>query len=152
MVRVTAVDGRTWTVRRRWAPRHESFARGWLDRRDRKRAERDGPSHWWDVLDLPGDVDGLVILLVAIPVIIVLALFGVLFLLALVDLALLLLLFTGGVVARIVFRRPWTVEARADDGEVRERQVVGWRRAGEAVDDLAAEVSRASSRPDGPRW
>ena len=45
----------------------------------------------------------------------------------------------GGAVARVLFRRPWTVEAVSGDDRI-ERQVVGWRRAGEEVALLAHAV------------
>jgi len=146
-VTVTALDGRTWTVRRQWAPRHASMAKEWLGRRRAKRRaqrgrESDDP-RWWEWFDVfwwPDGLDELLVAAVAIAVIVALVLLGVPFLLALIDLALVLLLFAGGVVARLVFRRPWTVEARSSAGDVVERQVVGWRRAGEEVTALAQQL------------
>jgi hypothetical protein len=56
---------------------------------------------------------------------------------ALVDLVVLLLVALVGLGARIVFRRPWIVEARADDGTVHRWRVVGWRAGGEGRDEIA---------------
>ena len=42
------------------------------------------------------------------------------------DVILVILLLLGGVAARVLFRRPWTIEAEADSGERFTRQVVGW--------------------------
>lgn len=136
---VASPDGRRWTVRRRWLPRHASLARRWIDRRRRRRPS-DERVRWWDVLDVPFDVGDVFFGIALVVALVLLVLWGLPALLALVDLLLLLVLFVGGVVARVLLRRPWTVEATADDGERRERQVVGWRRAGVAADTWADEL------------
>jgi hypothetical protein len=53
-----------------------------------------------------------------------------------------------GLIGRIVFRRPWTVEARADDGTMLRWQVIGWRASGE-FRARAAESLRAGVIPPG---
>lgn len=144
--RVTDIDGRAWVVRRRWAPRHVSMARSWLERRRAERGGGDG-SGWADLFTLPADLDDLAFVAIAIAVIVLLFVAGVPLLLAVVDLAVVLVLTLLGVLARVVLRRPWTVEARSDDGSVVERQVVGWRAAGEQVALLAHEVRVSRARP-----
>lgn len=60
----------------------------------------------------------------------------------LLELLLVVLLVALGAGARILFRRPWTVEARvAGTNEVREWKVVGWRASGELVDTVATRVA-----------
>lgn len=138
MKTVTAVDGRVWRVRRRWLPRHHGLARRWLERRRVKRGLSPDAS-WWDVAVLPGDLDDFFWLAVIVAGIALLFFFGVPLVLAIVDLVIVLLLVVVGVLARVVLRRPWTVEATGGD-HVIERQVVGWRRAGEEVALLAHEI------------
>ncbi|MGH3838172.1 MAG: hypothetical protein ACRDSF_21130 [Pseudonocardiaceae bacterium] len=56
-----------------------------------------------------------------------------------VDLILAILLTALGVAGRLLFRRPWTVEAVSDTGERHRWQVVGSR----ASRDLVADVANA---------
>ena len=81
---------------------------------------------------------------VGLALILVLVLFVAPLLAAVVDIVVLLVIAGIGIIGRIVFRRPWTVEARADDGTVLRWQVIGWRASGEfrarAADNLRAGV------------
>ena len=52
------------------------------------------------------------------------------------DLILAVLLTALGVAGRLLFRRPWNVEAVSDTGERYRWQVVGWRASGELVTDV----------------
>lgn len=140
------LGGVAWTVRRRWLPRYEG--RGLRDRlRQRKaRAARRRDSdriRWFDVFDL-GFVDdslaGFVVSVLAIAALLLLAVFGMPFLLALVDVVLVAVVAVLGVVGRVVLRRPWTVEAVSATGGRHQVRVVGWRRAGEAVESLAQDI------------
>jgi hypothetical protein len=70
-------------------------------------------------------------------------------LLALLDLLVLLLLLVLGVAARVLLRRPWTVEARTGD-EVRTWKVVGWQASGALVDDVAERLQAGVSLPGSP--
>jgi hypothetical protein len=64
------------------------------------------------------------------------------------EVIVLIFLLWSGVVGRLIFGRPWTVEARRDGGAepVVEVPVKGWRRAGETADKLAREIE-ATGRP-----
>jgi hypothetical protein len=130
-----APDSTVWRVRRRWLPRHESFVHRWIDRR--RRSDGDG-SRWWplDVLELEATFWLLLIGLVVGT----LVFFGIPLVLAVVDAVLLLILVVGGVVARVLLRRPWTVEAESGD-RVITRQVVGWKRSGEEVEVLVRQAT-----------
>jgi hypothetical protein len=140
-------------VRRRWAPRFGSETllgrfRRWVGplRRQGKKVQRNADG----IVDVGCLFDelGLVILaiaLVVLLVVIVLVVFVVPLVLAAVDVVVVLVVAGAGLVGRVAFRRPWTIEARADDGTVQTWKVVGWgasrERAGEIAQLLDAGVS-----------
>ncbi|MDQ3108147.1 MAG: hypothetical protein M3Q68_10135, partial [Actinomycetota bacterium] len=121
-------QGRTWKVRRRWV--HRSVR--WRGARDLPDAGIPGLDFLDDELGIFA-VIGLVITSIAV---VALGIFfvipAVIFMIELVLVVLALLL--GGV-ARLLLRRPWTVEARIKGtNEGREWKVVGWRASGDLVD------------------
>ncbi len=61
---------------------------------------------------------------------------GIPLLVAVIDLALIVIVALLGALTRVVFRRPWIVEARADDGSIATWRVVGWRASGERVAEV----------------
>jgi hypothetical protein len=63
-------------------------------------------------------------------------------LLVAVDLVVVLLLLVVAVVGRVLFRRPWTVEATSGTGERVTVQVVGWRAALRRRDEIAGLLGR----------
>ncbi len=145
-MRSQSPDGRRWEVRRQWAPRLKG--RGLRARLTRRRRSEDGDGGGWDlVLDvLPIDVaDGLpgivigALLLVALVLLLVFVLAPLL--LALLDAAVVIALLVGGLVARVLFRRPWTVEAVADDGTELYFQAVGLGASRRLRDDVAERLS-----------
>ena len=151
---ITTPQGATWTVRRRWVPRLGTETLwGRFHRRFRRVFDRLRPKD----VDIPdpgclellaeGFVAGLAILvalLVAVFVVVPL-------LVAVVDVAIVLLLAALGVLGRIVLRRPWVVEAvRAGGDEVIRWHVVGWRASGEHRDRVAEYLaSTGTVPPDG---
>lgn len=143
---VVAPDGRSWRVRRRWLPRHEGrgLRARWSSRPRRRRRQDDGGTRWYDWIDLPlGLGDGplwIVGIVVVVLVVLALVFWGIPLLLALLDVVVVLIVLVASVLGRVVFRRPWTVEAVAGDGERRTRQVVGWRAAGRAAEGWADEL------------
>lgn len=58
------------------------------------------------------------------------------------DIALILLVAAAGVVARVLFRRPWVVEAHEEGrvGERREWLVIGWRASGRVIEEVAVAL------------
>jgi hypothetical protein len=66
-----------------------------------------------------------------------------------VDATIVVVLFVLGVVARVVFRRPWTVEARSSRGDRFTRKVVGWRNALRHRDEMVSALSNGSLRVTG---
>jgi hypothetical protein len=150
-VKVVDPDGTDWTVRRRWLPRYEG--RGLRERLRQRRARSAGRQahdvlRWYDRLGIPFADDSLTAVIVSLLVIgglILLVLFGIPALLALVDLALVLAVTAAGLIGRLLFRRPWTVEARATTGDLHEAHVVGWRRAGELAAAMARSIENGAS-------
>ena len=140
----------TWHVRRRWAPRRLGADTLW--RRFRTRTRKVG-RRTRDLGDLPdpgcaGDaLEGLVLVVVVVVVVVFLLLVGIPFLIALGELLILVLLALGGVVGRVLFRRPWTVDAVAPDGTHHVWAVVGWRASGAARQHVADRVAAGGTVP-----
>ena len=66
-------------------------------------------------------------------------------LLAVVDVVVVIALVVGGIVVRVVFRRPWVIEAESADGRRYTRRVVGWRAACAELSSLAVQISTGSA-------
>lgn len=134
----------TWHVRRRWAPRRLGRQTLWHRFTDRMRRVRKGTVDRAD-----GGVDGcafdigegILILLVAIVVIVFLIFVGIPFLVALGELLFLVLLTVAGVFGRVVFRRPWTIDAAGPSQLHHEWRLVGWRRSGAAKRFVAEHLA-----------
>lgn len=126
---VSSPDGNRWYVRRVWLPWRPT----WRRRRKKVRLDTDHPLEdaVGCVLDIETALIGVALLLAAYfvwPVLVALA-----------ELVLLALL---GMLARVLLRRPWIVEATPATGRGRFRwKVVGWRRSGEVVDAVAERLS-----------
>lgn len=138
-------DGRTWKVRRRWVHRSVSWRGG------RRVPDVDVPG-----LELLDDELGIFaaigLAITAVVVVALAVLFVIPALVFAVELLLVVLAIGLGAGARIVFRRPWTVEARvAGTNEGREWKVVGWRASGELVDTLAERI-RSTGRVGDVTW
>jgi len=163
-VAVTAPDGTEWAVRVAWEPRWPLLVRrfgGWRDRRREKKRGSGGDIDLGEAatgaanvgFEMPDD------LVAALLVIVGLIVFGLVFwflllplLLLLFDVVVLLVLFAVATGARVLFRRPWTVEAvPATKGTMttgpttkgkrtRKRHVIGWRAALRTRDALAEHL------------
>jgi hypothetical protein len=142
--------GKRWVVRRRWALRlgaETLFGR--FRRRVRGTGRRAGRlTDGLDVGDGCIDIEAVLIVIVVIAVVLVAVFFVIPLLVALIDLLVLLLLTVVGVLARVVFRRPWTVEARGEDGVLYHWKVVGWRASGERRDEIAEMLAAGIIPPD----
>jgi hypothetical protein len=155
-VSVTAPEGAPWNVRVVWAPRWRALARrfgGW-------RAKRSGGSG--DVvegalqaggdiptsgggggLDLGDEIAAIAIIVVAFVVGVALFWWVLLpLLLVMLDVVIVLILLALSVVARLIFRRPWTVEATAPGHDRLTTHVVGWRAALRRRDEIADSLRR----------
>jgi hypothetical protein len=93
-------------------------------------------------------VSDLPMLLAFIIVLVILSLLGVPLLLAVVDLIVIVLLTVLAISARVLFRRPWIVEATSPTTRATWR-VVGWRASGRAVDDAAEALAHEHPLPAG---
>jgi hypothetical protein len=146
-----------------WEPRWRALARrvgGWRRRRmqgtdagDAAFTTVDAATRTSSAWDLPGGEVLAVIAFTLIGLILAAALFGwvllPLLLLAL-DALVVVLLVVVAIVGRVVFRRPWRVEAvQAETGERVTADVVGWRAALRRRDEMA-EGRGIWRRPDSP--
>ena len=64
-----------------------------------------------------------------------------------VELVVLVVLFFAGIAGRLLFRKPWTVRARAGGRTLHRWQVVGFRNSGELRDEVAAALSSGRALP-----
>lgn len=138
-----------WRVRRRWAPRHlraETIGSR-FGRRFRRARERTADAADIDPGCAPDIGEGIVVAIVAIVALVFLIFVGIPFLIALGELLFLLVLTVAGVVGRVLFRRPWTVDAVNDAGEHHTWEVVGWRRSGEAQRYIAIHLGATGAPP-----
>lgn len=140
-VRVFDPSHTEWAVRVVWAPRHRALVRrigAWRRRTEADAGSRSGggSGNWFD---FPAD-DFFFWIFVAVLAILVAALLlwwvVIPLLLLLLDGLIVFLLLLVGVSARLVLRRPWTVEA-AGEGYTHAVEVIGWRRALRARDGIA---------------
>ena len=146
----TIVDrrGRRWVVRRRWMPRLGADTL-WGRFRRRLRRTFDRVADGADLDPGCGELlgEGIAVALVVIAVALLLFFVVIPVLVAIVDVLILLLLAGAGALSRILFRRPWTVEATADDGSVLRWRIVGWRASGERCAQVARRLE-AGLDPD----
>lgn len=137
---VQAPDGRVWRVRRRWVPK--------TPRLRRRSESRDDWWSWWDLpsLDFDGDdVFAVIALVFGLVVILVFAVTVVFPLVALtLELVIGAVLFAAGLIGRLLFGRPWRIEATTIGTPklTREIHASGLRGSREAVDRLADEIQR----------
>jgi hypothetical protein len=168
-VAVTTPEGASWQVRVVWAPRWRALARrfgGWRAKRSGNAGDNAG-----DLADgalrIGGDVansggggggGGLSLgdeILAIVVIFIALVLAAVVFwwvllplLLLVLDVVIVLILLAASIVARVLFRRPWTVEATSPGQERVACPVVGWRAALRQRDEMADSLRRGL-RPEG---
>lgn len=146
---VTTPRNEQWQVRRLWAPRLQGETL-WARFRRRLRRVRRRSDDVGDVagcgLDL---VDDLVVVAAVVAVGLFVVFFAVPLLIAVLDVLVIVLLTVLGVAARVLLRRPWTVEATGPDGLRRTWRVVGWRNAGELVDEVANDLAHGHPPPAG---
>lgn len=138
-----------------WAPRLGAETL-WSRFRRRLRSALHRTSDLSDGLDAADGclaVDDLVVVLGLVVVVLLVVFFVIPLLVALVDILLLLVLAGLGIVGRVVFRRPWVVEARSTGGVVLRWRVVGWRASREfrerAAESLGAGVVPARAETIG---
>lgn len=158
---VRGPDGSTWTIERHWAPRPRWWT-SFNDRIRRRRERRKKDDSGWDWSDLfhfdgGEDLEGFLVFLAAILVLggIVLAvLFGGPFLVFLFDTLLFIPLVLLTVLSRVLFRRPWTLEASTSPSLGGSRNVVwnvtGWRASSAALRRMEQMIRSRGDLSDRP--
>ena len=141
---VLAPDGRTWRVRRQWVPRlGQETLWGRFRRRFGRTFRRTADLADFDPGCGEAIVEGLVVLVVVLVAIFV----GIPFLIALLDVRLLLLLAVLALLARLLLRRPWIVEASADDGRSITWRVRGWAESGRRCAEIEERLRAGLDLP-----
>jgi hypothetical protein len=158
---VTAPEGTPWNVRVVWAPRWRALARrfgGWRSKRSGGSGDAlDNALQVGDLptsgrggggLDLGDEIAAIAIILVAFVLGVALFWWVLLpLLLVMLDIVIVLILLAMSIVARVLFRRPWTVEATAPGQGRITNHVVGWRAALRRRDEIADSL-RHGLRPE----
>lgn len=147
MAAKTVVDpaGRTWRVRRRWVTRSAS----WRGPKGYRALDLlDGADCAGEGADFP--VVGVIMFAIAALLVAVLAVvFIIPALIFVLELMMILLIVGLGVLGRVLFRRPWTVEARVDGtGQGGEWKMTGWRASGDLLKSVAERI-QATGQPPG---
>jgi hypothetical protein len=143
--KVTAPDGTVWRVGRQWVPTKPTLWRP--KKRQKKPADkRSGGGGGGDLFPVGLDSfdEGFLIVLALIAVVIVVILLvTVVFPIIVlgVELLIVIVLLVGGIAARLVFRKPWTIRARAQDGRELTWRAPGFQRSGRVRDDAAAALA-----------
>ena len=139
MASKTVVDpeGRIWKVRRRWGHRHVS----WRGPKGGRAADLlDGA----DLASVGAELPVVGVIMVAIAALLIGAMAVIFIVPAVIFVFELLLILAAvglGVLGRLLFRRPWTVEARVKGTNHRgEWKVTGWRASGDLVDSVAERL------------
>jgi hypothetical protein len=149
---VMTPGGEVWHVRRLWAPRLQQ-ERLWT--RLRRRMGRTGRAAgeltstpdigFLDLFDDAFAVIGLVI--AAVIVVVVLAFVVVPLVVTLLDLLVVVLISLVGLVGRVMFRRPWVVEAVDSDGHRYTWRIVGRQASRAAVGAIAGAFAHGQEPP-----
>ena len=130
-MKVTDPSGQTWRVTRRWVP--------WRRRlKNKSDLVPDLPSGLGD--DPISAVIGLVLLVLALP-------FLLLALLVTLELLLLLLLVPFALLARVVFGRHWSIEARRGFTTVWQDTAGDWQASGVRIHEVAAAIETGRTPP-----
>jgi hypothetical protein len=165
-VTVTDPAGVSWRVRVRWTPRYSAFVRRFGGWRRGRRHRGDDALDVMDASDGVGQVAGLgrsgiprlgfpdffddalgIVTAVAAVVFGAVLVFGLFWwlliplLLVVLDAVAVIVLLVLGIGARVLLRRPWSVDATSP-GDAYETSVVGWHRALRARDGIAAGLGR----------
>jgi hypothetical protein len=139
-------------VRRRWIPHRDLIGPRFRFSRRRQRQRRTltrnrrrkrGWSDWLDIPDPSGclDVDSIIVILAIIIAVPLFVFVGWPLVLLLGDLLWLVAVGLVGIIGRVIFRRPWRVEATTSGGHRYVWNVVGFRRAGQVRDDVRAQLA-----------
>ncbi|QYG92304.1 hypothetical protein HC251_07535 [Iamia sp. SCSIO 61187] len=143
----TVAGAAPWEVHRRWVTR---LGRETFGRRVGRRFRRSGSN--LDLADGVGcvpDLGEILFALVAFVVIVLLAIFVLPVLVIAVEVVLGLVALLLGLVAKVLFRRPWVIDAFAADGTHLRWKEVGWRTATERRDEITRALAHGVIAPGG---
>jgi hypothetical protein len=149
---VTAPGGETWAVSPRWNLT-ESPVR--LPSAWRRGKDQEGDSRFADWLDpsvmIGDDLVGALVFFVIMLVVGLLAWFVIWPLLAIaIEVLIGLLLVGASILARLVLRRPWIVEAKGNNGGRLEYAVRGYGAMRRVLSELASQLQLGNTRPQVP--
>ena len=148
-VKVESADG-VWYVRRRWAPRRLGSQTIWAQFVRRSRKARKRIAQFGDIPDAgcaPDLAEGIVVVVVLVALSLFLIFIGIPFLVALGELLLVVVLAFAGIVGRVFFRRPWTVDAVSPSGAHHDWSVVGWKASEDARQFVGERIAASGSAP-----
>ena len=148
-MKVTTPAG-IWNVRRRWAPRRLGQQTIRARFVDRTRKVRRRTADLGDIADpgcAPDIAEGIVVVLVIVAVVLFLIFVGIPLLIALGELLFIVVLAVAGIVGRVLFRRPWTVDAIDPAGARHAWSIVGWRSSRDARRFIADRIAATGSVP-----
>jgi len=148
-VKVDTAAG-VWHVRRRWAPRHLGSQTIWARFLHRTRNVRRRTADAADIPDpgcAPDIAEGIVVFILLVVVILFLIFIGIPFLIALGELLFIVVLALAGIVGRVLFRRPWTVDSVSQSGAHYDWSVVGWNASGAARQFIADRIAATGTVP-----
>ena len=121
---VTTPDGATWRIKRHWISRTPKL-------RDR---EGPGGEELFDLFSVFNDTP---LALIVVVVLLVAFFFFNGFFLFLAEVVIVTMVLVVTLVAKVFLRRPWFVDAVCATKAPRRWAVVGWRRSGEVIEQLA---------------
>ena len=141
---VTSPDGDRWQVKRRWMNRPLPDLRRRWGEKNRDRATTAGiEAVSFTIMDS-------IVLSIAAGIVVALLVFVLLPLLGIaLELILIFLLLTSGILGRVFLRRPWIVEAINLEHPDRSTTygVKGWRRSGQAIEELTRTIPATGLPP-----
>jgi hypothetical protein len=142
---VTSADGTVWQVGFRWLPRSPRWPGvGFRQWRKRKEKSRDSNLGDWFDLGMPDSLTALIVIVLCVAAVVLAWLFVFPALFFVFDILLLLVIAGLGILARVVLRRPWIIEAKSSEGRY-DWGVVGWRAAKRGVDQVALWLRNGGS-------
>ena len=135
-----------WSVRWRGPGRGKTIE----DENGTKKRKR----RWYEAFDigdpfalLDDSIGGFVLVLVVIVAVIIGILFALPAFIFLVELLIIVIVAVGTVLARVLLRQPWIVDALADDGRHLTWKVVGYLRSRRVVEEIAGQLRAGTREP-----
>lgn len=149
-MRVETTTG-NWQVHRRWTPRRLRPDSVWQRLKNRSRKGRRALDYA-DAASPPGGcgidlLEGIVVVIFLLLALVFIFMVGIPLLIAIGELVILLLLVIIGLISKVLFRRPWTIDATSPENEITEWHVIGWRKSVMARDYVADRIRIGAPLP-----